>query len=312
MIKKRLDLKVGFSCNNFCRHCVQAHKRDWGDKSTERIKRELKEGREDGVSDLVLTGGEPTIRKDIIDLVKYAKELGYETIQIQSNGRMFSYKPFCEKLIKAGVNEFGPALNGHIPELHDFLSSSSGAFKQTVQGIKNLKELNQRVITNTVVTKPNYRYLPEIATLFVKLGVDQFQFAFVHAGGNAWKNFEMIVPRVSLAAPYIHKGLQIGIDAGIKVMAEAMPYCVMKGYERYVSELYIPETEVMDAKDKIKSFTISRQKEGKTKFPQCKKCKYELICEGPWREYPQKMGAKEFQPVEGKKIKSITEILNVV
>ena len=307
---KRVDLKVGFSCNNFCRHCVQAHKRGWGNKSTERIKNELEEAKRDGAADVVFTGGEPTIRKDIIELVAYAKELGYETIQIQSNGRMFAYKPFCKKIIEAGANEFSPALNGHIPELHDFLSSSPGAFKQTVQGIKNLRELGQRIITNTVVSKPNYRYLPEIATLFVKLGVDQFQFAFVHAGGNAWKNFDSIVPRVSLAAPYIHKGLQIGIDAGIKVMAEAMPYCIMKGYEKYVSELYIPETEIMDAKVKVKSFTIVRQTKGKVKFSQCKKCKYELICEGSWREYPEKRGSEEFQPVEGEKIRSREEIIN--
>lgn len=305
-----MDLKVGFSCNNFCLHCVQAHKRDWGDKSTKRIMNEIKEAWDNGSQDIVFTGGEPTIRKDIVDLVSYAKKIGYKNIQIQSNGRMFSYKPFCERIIKAGANEFSPALNGHIPELHDFLASSKGAFKQVVQGIKNLKKLNQRIVTNTVISKPNYRYLPEISKLFVELGVDQFQFAFVHAGGNAMKNFDMIVPRVSLAAPYIHKALQIGIDAGKVVMAEAMPYCVMKGYEKHVSELYIPSTQVMDGRDKIDDFEKSRTTEGKMKFPQCKNCRYEIICEGPWREYPEKRGSIEFQPVEGEKIKSKEEVLN--
>ena len=119
------------------------------------------------------------------------------------------------------MTEFSPAVHGHIPELHDFLTRSQGSFNQTIQGIKNIKKHRVPIITNTVVTKPNYRYLPEIAKLLVKLGVNQFQLAFVHPIGNAYKNFDSIVPRISLAAPYIHRGLQIGIDAGIRVTPRA-------------------------------------------------------------------------------------------
>ena len=46
--------------------------------------------------------------------------------------------------------------------------------------------------------------------------------------GNSEKNFDSIVPRVSLAAPYIHKGLDPGIAAGLLVMVEAVPFCLMK------------------------------------------------------------------------------------
>lgn len=296
-MKKRADIKTGFLCNNNCLFCVQAHKKNYGNRPTKDIKKDLDKAREN-CDEVVFTGGEVTIRKDLIELIGYAKDLGFERIQLQSNVRMLAYKDLCKKVIKSGVNEFGPALHGHIPELHDYLTSCKGSFSQTVRAIKNLRELDQYIIMNTVVVKPNYRYLPKLAELFVYLKVDQYQFAFMHAVGNAEKNFDQMMPWVSLAAPYIHQGLQIGADAGIKVMAEAMPYCQMQGYENYISENYIPEGEILDINMHAKDWGNIRKTEGKVKFPQCKTCKHDNVCEGPWKEYPEKRGSEEFQPVK--------------
>lgn len=297
MLEKRADIKVGFLCNNNCRFCVQAQKRHLGNKNTAQVKNDLVEARKT-CSGIIFTGGEPTIREDILELVSYAHNLGFKTIQIQTNGRMLAYMKLCKDLIKAGATEFSPALHGHTPELHEFLTRSPGSFKQTVQGVKNLKKLGQAVIINTVVVKPNYRHLPEIARLLVNLGVDQFQFAFVHPLGNAYRYYDSIVPMMSMAAPYVHKGLQIGIGAGIKVMAEAMPYCMMRGYEKNVSENYIPSAEIRDIDYVVEDYDGWRVEEGKARFPQCKECKYNGTCEGPWREYPERKGNKEFQPVK--------------
>ncbi len=297
-MEKRVDIKTGFSCNNNCRFCVQADNKCKGNRSFEDIKKDLEDSRQ-RCNDVVFTGGEVTIREDFFDIIKLAKNLGYESIQIQTNGRMFASLDFCKKAIEARANEFAIALHGCCSEQHDFLTRAKGSFKQTVRGIKNLKSLGALVLTNTVMTKPNYRNAPEIARLLVKIGVDQFQLAFVHPMGNAWENFDNIVPCISLAAPYIKKGLQIGIDAGKRVMAEAMPYCLMQGYEDYIAEKVIPETEIRGAKHQnTRNFTRQRQVYGKAKFPQCKECKYDTICEGPWKEYPKKRGNWEFKAVK--------------
>ncbi|MBN2422218.1 radical SAM protein [Candidatus Woesearchaeota archaeon] len=304
---KRVDIKTGFLCNNNCRFCVQAHKKKFGNRPTKDIVNDLKKARKTGCTGVVFTGGEVSIRKDFFELLTYAKKLQFMTIQVQTNARRFSYMDFSKKAVNAGMNEFGPAIHGHIPELHDYLTRSPGSFKQTYQAIKNIRKLDIYTVTNTVVVKPNYRHLPEMAQMLVDLGVNQFQLAFPHPIANAHKNFDQMVPCVSLAAPYIHKGLQVGISSGLKVMAEAMPYCVMKGYEKYVSELYIPQGEIRDINAVTLNWEKVRKEEGKMKFSQCKKCRYDLICEGPWKEYPEKRGSLEFRPVEGKKI---TKILN--
>lgn len=310
---RRLDLKVGFSCNNRCRFCIQGNKRNkYPDKSSEEIKKILRD-KKDEAEGVVFTGGEPTFRPyKLLDWVEYARDLGYEVIQIQSNGRTFSSKKYCRQLINAGVTEFSPALHGSRSEIHDYLTRAKGSWQQTTQGIRNLRELDQYILTNTVITKPNYRDLPQLAELLVELGVDQFQFAFMHINQIIASDpdlIEEIVPRKSRVEPYLKKGLQVGIGAGLEVMAEAFPYCFMEGYENYLSQPKMPEADVYDADFVVENYGDYRRNEGKAKAEKCKKCKYYKICEGPWKEYPEIFGWDEFEPVEGEKIDSKEEIL---
>jgi MoaA/NifB/PqqE/SkfB family radical SAM enzyme len=296
--KKRVDIKTGFDCNNKCIFCVQGKKRyQYQNRTTDQVKELLKEARKDSDS-IVFTGGEITIREDILELIAYAKSVDYKIIQLQSNGRMFANRTFCEECIEAGATEFSPALHGHIPELHDYLTRSPGSFKQTVRGLINLMELGQYVLTNTVITRSNYRHLPEIAKLLVRYSVSQFQFAFVHAVGAAGENFKSVVPRKSLIEPYVKRGLDIGIMADRSVMTEAIPYCFMRGYEEYVAERIIPRTKIFDAHGTIDDYTDYRLNEGKLKGPPCEKCLKNDECEGPWREYPEAFGWDEFKPVK--------------
>ena len=296
---KRIDLKVGFQCNNACSFCVQGDKRKkCPNKSSAEIKEILRKEAPDHQG-VVFTGGEPTIRKGLIDWVKYAKQLGYKVVQIQSNGRLFSYKAFCEKLVIVGANEFSPAIHGSKAKIHDGLTRVHGSFKQVVRGIENLKSLNQYVLTNTVITKTNYKDLPELARLLVSLKVNQFQFAFMHINqiiANDQKLIKEIVPRYLDVEPYVKKGLQIGIDAGIKVMTEAIPYCFMKGYEEYIAEKQIPDTSVFDHDIELADYGLYRKTQGKAKGPNCRKCEHNNTCEGSWKEYPEIFGWEEFVP----------------
>lgn len=293
----RIDVKVGYLCNNSCVFCVQAHNKGKGREKTTRQLLDILEESRENYEAVVFTGGEVSIRDDIFEIVAHAKELGYKRIHIQSNGRRFTYKDFCKKLIDAGANEFGLALHGHIPELHDYLTKAPGSFVATLKGIRNLASMEQTVITNTVITKSNYRHLPETAAVLVAAGVFQYQFAFVHVVGNAKKYAPSVVPRKSLVMPYVHKGLDVGITRGVNVMTEAIPLCFMGGYEQYIAERVIPETKIFDADFVIDSFTEIRRNQGKTKGPQCKDCLCCDSCEGPWREYPEMFGWHEFNPI---------------
>jgi MoaA/NifB/PqqE/SkfB family radical SAM enzyme len=294
---ERVDVKTGFNCNNRCRFCVQGDKRDlYGNKDTDEVKKVLETARLDSDS-IVFTGGEVTIRKDVVELVRYAKDLGFTRIQVQTNGRMLAYRKFTEQLIEAGANEFSPALHGHTAEIHDYLTGAKGAFRQTALGIRLLRELGQTIITNAVITRANYRFLPELARVLVKLGVDQFQLAFVHPLGTAMTSFYEIVPRMALIEPYVKEALDVGLRARRSVMTEAIPYCFMEGYHEYIGERVVPRTKIFDAKTVLEDYTEYRLTEGKAKRDACRECIYDEACEGPWREYPEHYGWDEFVPV---------------
>jgi MoaA/NifB/PqqE/SkfB family radical SAM enzyme len=296
---KRTDIKIGFRCNNRCKFCVQGDKRELlAAKDFKEIEKDLREAFGKGKTEVVLTGGEPTLHPDFLKIIKLAKSAGFKNIQIQTNGRMFAYPDFCLKTIEAGATEFSPAIHGPNAEIHDFLTSVPGSFGQTIQGIKNLKKLAQRVITNTVITSQNYRFLPQIAELLVGLDVDQFQFAFLHISGRAAENKDWIVPRKSKIIEYVKKGLEVGIKANKRVMTEAIPYCLMAGYEDCIAERIIPDGSVFDIDFTIEDYGEYRRNEGKTKGSRCPQCKYYKICEGPWKEYPEIFGWDEFKPVK--------------
>ena len=294
---KMADIKLGNSCNNSCKFCVRKKKGEAIlNKTGAQVIKNLIEARPE-CQGVVFTGGEPSIRKDLLELVSYASRLGYERIQVQSNGRMFSYKDLCQRAVEAGVTEFELAIHGHIPQLHDYLTSAEGSFYQVVNAIKNIKSLGLPVFTNTVINKSNYRHLAQIAQLLVGLGVDQFQFAFAHALGQAAENFDSVVPRMSMVIPYAKKGLQIGINAGVRVMTEAIPYCLLGEYRKYAAENIIPSTRIFELFGKVMDFDKVRLKMAKAKGPDCRKCKFYAGCEGIWGEYPQKFGWEEFKPV---------------
>ena len=294
----RIDLKVGFACNNFCRFCVQGDKRERLPAKTEaELLSSLEEGRREGASGVVFTGGEPTLHARLVSLVSHARALGYTVIQVQTNGRTFCYPGVVKRFAAAGVTEFSPSLHGSTAGLHDWLTGAPGSFMQTVSGVRNIKKLGLRVVTNSVITRANYRDLPALARLLVGLGVEQFQFAFMHMTGRAGENKSWLTARKSLVEPWVKKALDVGIAAGRTVMTEGIPYCFMSGYERYVAESIIPETRIYDADCVIADYSKTRFDEGKARGPLCPRCKWHDRCEGPWREYPELFGWDEFIPV---------------
>lgn len=311
---KRLDLKLGFDCHCNCLFCVVGDLLYSKDYTTEENKEVLRKARE-RCDSVTFTGGEPTMRGDFIELVGYARSIGYRNIQVQTTGRMFSYAWFAARSIRAGLTEICFAIHGSNARIHDAAVRTKGSFDEIMQGLDHLLRLKQSripfsILVNTVVVRQNMTDLPDIARMVAGRRVDQFQLAFVNPKGHALRYFEHVVPRVSEAKPYIHEALRIGIEAGIPCMAEAMPFCQMQGFERHVSELYIPYTEITVGERRMGDYRSGRLESDKTRFPQCAECRYELICEGPWKGYPDRMGSEEFQPVPGPKIYHPSAILH--
>jgi len=292
----RTDLKVGFACNNRCVFCAQGDKR----RSTPQVPREellhrlataFRPGR-----GLVLTGGEPTMRRDLPRIARAARALGYAPIQVQTNGRMLCYDGVLRALLAAGVTEISPALHGPDPAVHDALTRAPGSFEQTTRGIATAVARGLRVVTNTVVQRGNLHVLAETLEVLADLGVRQAQLAMVHPVGSAAEHFGSVVPTLAAAAPAVAEAVRRGRDRGMRVVVEALPLCFARGIEDAVVEAHIPETTVVDLDGDPRSFSDWRRDEGKRKGPPCRQCVRRRDCEGPWREYPEAFGWDGFEP----------------
>ncbi|HJN77829.1 MAG TPA: radical SAM protein [Myxococcota bacterium] len=292
----RIDLKTGFRCNNRCTFCVQGDKRErYVDRDTAECMRLITESRA-FADEIVLTGGEVTIRKDLCELVAHARDEGFSVIQIQTNGRMLAVDGMLERLVEAGVTEVSPALHGADAATHEGQTRAPGSFRQTVRGIRRARALSLPVLLNSVVTRANHEQLEAMAELFVALEVDQFQLAFVHALGTAGENFDEVVPRFSDTMPHVIAALAVGVAAGVRCMTEGIPLCLLPGFESFAAERIIPRTRIVDAEWVIEDYSSLRVSEGKAKGPECAACRLDQICEGPWREYPEHYGWEEFRP----------------
>ncbi|RLE45274.1 hypothetical protein DRJ25_05915, partial [Candidatus Woesearchaeota archaeon] len=74
MEKKEIDIKIGNICNNNCMFCVNERSREIS-KDFETIIKEIAQARKEGYSKIIITGGEPTIQKDLIKIIKAAKKV---------------------------------------------------------------------------------------------------------------------------------------------------------------------------------------------------------------------------------------------
>lgn len=171
------------ACNLFCKHCYEnAGRPDEKELNTEEAMRGIKTLAEANVLILAFSGGEPTIRKDIVDLIKCASDHGMYCA-VATNGLTFSSIEKTREFKRAGLQFVQVSLDGANPETHDEFRGLKGAFKMAIEAIKNCVSEGLFVEIATTVTRFNFREVPAIFDLAEKLNVNWFMmYNFVPSG----------------------------------------------------------------------------------------------------------------------------------
>ena len=300
---------TGYECNNNCRFCMEADKRNFYTKTTSEIQQEIFDAKKRGSEYLELIGGEMTIRSDLIRLIKVAKSLKFKTIMMATNGRMLSYRGLAEEILKAGVNSLVFSIHGHTPEIHEWLTRAPNSFYELKKGVENVqniaKELNLKLHlgANVTIVKQNYKFLSQIGEYIRSLGIGDTEFIFVDCNeGGAYNNFNELVPKISKVAPYAHKCLDIGNrDELGHWHIRYVPLCYFQDYLDRISELQevnMFHTEHIAPDFYNPNVEESRSEVGRLKTEKCKNCALYKYCEGIWREYFNKYGDEELRPVK--------------
>ncbi len=166
----RMDLAITYRCNNNCAHCYNARSRNFPELSTDKWKEILDRCWQVQIPHIIFTGGEPTLREDLPELVSYAQSIGQIT-GINTNGRRLAEKDFVRQLVASGLDHVQVTLESSIPEEHDRLVCHEGAWHETIAGIKNALDSNLFVMTNTTLLRDNAAHLEETLSFLSEIGV---------------------------------------------------------------------------------------------------------------------------------------------
>jgi len=336
---KRFRLFVGPSCNAHCEFCYYiCYLQRRNNPSTEFLKKELEWPRLMGALDVDFSGGEPTVRSDLPELIAYAKALGYRKIAIITNGIVSGRtESYLAKLADKGLNDVLVSIHGHDAQVHDSLVGVPGAFEKVIKTFKYARLTNIRLRTNTTVTTKNAKYMPELARLLTKFEPYAVNFILF----NDWYSpaTQMsLMPNFEHASHYLKKAIEAISESVPKVTIRYIPFCFMEGYEKHIAnfpqtpydpdewapevQLLSPDFGVFASHEKIPlmlkikryfirgmltnhmkkivdSYWLKVVQSGFFKPKECEKCSFQLICDGIKKGYEKLYPKYKVYPQSG-------------
>jgi radical SAM protein with 4Fe4S-binding SPASM domain len=178
----RMDLALTYRCNNDCAHCYNVEGRNLHELSTVEWMRVLDKAWELGIPHCIFTGGEPTLREDLPDLVAHAEHNGQIT-GLNTNARRLADPGYVEKLVTAGLDHVQITVESCEPDVHDRMVRTRGAFQQTIKGLKNALASPLYVMTNTTMLRTNVHTIPATLDFLAETGVPTVGLnALIHSG----------------------------------------------------------------------------------------------------------------------------------
>lgn len=136
-------VEIADRCNEACVHCYQVQGQK-GELDTEQWEKIFHELAELGVMFLTISGGEPTLRKDFLHLVAYARRLRF-AVKIFSNGLLLTPE-LARQLGELAVQEVQLSLYSHEPALHDSITRVPGSFERLVAAVRALRGAEVKVV----------------------------------------------------------------------------------------------------------------------------------------------------------------------
>ena len=216
----RMDLMVSamtregrWHCNQRCVHCYAAGQPLSEEKelSTADWKKVLDICRSAGIPQVTFTGGEPTMRKDLIELIKYAR---WFISRLNTNGIRLT-PDYCEKLRDAELDSVQITFYSADPQVHNRLVGAP-RYEETLAGIKNALAKGLSVSINTPLCTLNRDYEKTLELLH-ELGV-----IYVTCSG--------LITTGSAAQP-TSESLQLSSEELEEILRKSVSYCHENGME---------------------------------------------------------------------------------
>lgn len=236
-ITNRVRISTGLTCNVRCTFCYYNEELNTQDYTIDQIKRMLDIAWKYGIRDIDFSGGEPTLKCGLPELITYAKHKGFRQICVITNGTRTCDLDYLKLLVNAGLNEMLVSIHGHNEETHNTLVHGHDPFQKVMATLSNANLLGIRLRTNTVVNRLNYDKLPQIAATISKFEPVASNFICFNDWVHAASVTEQIAVKYSEVAPWLKQTIDLLNTFVPKITVRYIPFCFMVGYEKHVCNL---------------------------------------------------------------------------
>ncbi|HET9733855.1 MAG TPA: heme d1 biosynthesis radical SAM protein NirJ [Burkholderiales bacterium] len=170
-------------CNLTCMHCysISADIDFPGELETAEVLRVMEDLKAFGVPALILSGGEPLLRKDLFQIADRAKALGFYTA-LSTNGTLID-PPLAERVHNAGFDYVGISLDG-LQATHDKFRRKAGAFAKSLEALRLCRDMGVKVGVRFTLTQDNAADLPGLLELVEDERIDRFYLSHLNYAGR--------------------------------------------------------------------------------------------------------------------------------
>lgn len=184
-----INLGITEACNLRCKHCyLGAGSAKENELTTEEITLLIDDAKKLGLKRLNITGGEPFLRNDLFEIVKYAIKSKI-SVCILTNGTLIT-ENIAEELGRQRDVEVQISVDGARENVHDAVRGL-GSFRKAISAISLLRQKNVPVILSLTILKHNIEDMEKFVLLASSLGVEWIRIGLPHPTGNLriYKNF---------------------------------------------------------------------------------------------------------------------------
>lgn len=290
---ERLELHLTYTCPERCQFCSEEHRMQrfrsfavtWG-----RIATVLRTNAERGVTNLHLTGGEPTIHPEFIKTLQLARKLGMRT-SVGTIGTMLCREDFAREALPH-LDEALFSLHGPDAATHDGMARRSGSFERVTEAIRMCKRVDPEfnAYVNTVVTQQNVDALPATAALAASLGASLIVVSNLTPEGLGLDAYERLAVPLEKLAQILPQVPSAATPATVRFFGT--PMCVLGEHRMLSNDLHWdPRVTVEWGEEPGKvmftgfyNWTPDRKR---VHVPRCDGCDLKTVCMGVFDRYAE-------------------------
>jgi MoaA/NifB/PqqE/SkfB family radical SAM enzyme/SAM-dependent methyltransferase len=291
-------IKVGYACNEHCSFCHTLEVRHV-QGSTAEVDAKIRRAAELGHAMVVLSGGEPTIRPELIHWASLTASLGLD-FGLVTNGQMLAYPEVVEKLLARRLRYVYLSLHGGTRKIHNLMVRSD-AFDAAYRAVHNLAGRGLDFSVNCVITRHNVEHLRGLVDALLPYPDVGVKFSMVEPKGGGDKLFDHLMPRVELVAQRVMEAIEYGDRRVAELGASgpsfshgAIPLCLLPGYEHRFDDLKTHAYRTMIEVGEPDFFPVDDL--NKTHSEPCRGCVLQGPCPGLYTGYHEVYGATEVLP----------------